>query len=523
MNKNHPDGGDKTRSFTPVNPENKKNQTGRPGVPGQANYANRSQTNRRPRQRPDEPNNRTQVMGTVNPKKDAKTIYRKDTPPAGSDQTRVMNTTPSGGSAQKPRAAGGNQTRVMNTTPSGGRAPKPRSAGGNQTRAMTSRGGQKQTLSARPVRRQPGGGYRDGGEAVTGTLTSVMKAIIYIVFVLITSGFLSYFGISVFNDVFAFVKPDDEIDIIIPEYATINDISEILKDNDVIRYPSIFKLYAKLRRDSGEYLAGAYTVTPSMDYDMLLSDFKPKKKPRAEVSITIPEGYSVDQIIELFTSRDMGTREGFIEVIENGDFSKYNLNWFIAETEADRNSDRKYRLEGYLFPDTYYFYSDSNEYTIIYKMLQNFYNKFDESYKARCEELGYTVDEVIVLASMIQAEAKYPSEYSSVSSVFHNRLNNPSGPTQGRLESDPTIQYMMEDPKTIPEGADTEIDHPYNTYIIKGLPPGPICNPSLNAIQYALYPAETDYLYFVAQTNGYHLFAATHEEHIMNIIAARGG
>ncbi len=469
---------------------------------------------------PADENNRTRIIQTVHPNTQnglpkssdnagrTKTIYNKD----DTQNTSVMNKVGTG-YVRRP-ADQGSQTRLMN-------AVVPVNSGNTQKSpaAPVQYRGNKQ---GSPVRRPSKRDYNnDGGEAVTGALTSVMKAIIYIVFVLVVSGFLSYFGISVCNDVFAFVKSDDETEIIIPEFATLNDIAEILKENDIISFPSVFKLYAKLRRDSGEYLAGQYTVTPSMNYDMLLSDFKPQVKPRAEVSMTIPEGYSIDQIIELFVSKGMGTRKGFEDVIDYGDFSQYNLNWFIAEIDASKSPDRKYRLEGYLFPDTYYFYSDSDEYTIIYKMLRNFYTKFDESYKTRCQELGYTVDEIITLASMVQAEAKFASEYSSVSSVFHNRLNDksPNSPTQRRLESDPTVQYLLPEHKSILTQADTAIESPYNTYIHKGLPPGPICNPGLNAIQYALYPAETDYLFFVAKSNGYHKFAVTYDEHIMNKIA----
>lgn len=471
---------------------------------------------------PADDNNQTRIIQTVQPDAQnglsknpdnagrTKTIYNKD---EMSQNTSVMNKVGTG-SIRTP-VNQSSQTRLINAV-----VP----VNGENTRRSPAapvhyRGKKPGNPKRRPSKRDYN---NDGGEAVTGALTSVMKAIIYIVFVLVVSGFLSYFGISVCNDVFAFVKSDDETEIIIPEFATLNDLADILSKNDIISYPSIFKLYAKLRRDSGEYIAGQYTVTPSMNYDMLLSDFKPQVKSRAEVSVTIPEGYTIDQIIELFLSNGMGTKEGFIDVIENGDFSKFPFNWFISEIEANKSPDRKYRLEGYLFPDTYFFYSDSDEETIIYKLLMNFYDKFDLGYKDRCAELGYTVDQLITLASMVQAEAKFASEYSSVSSVFHNRLNDkdPNSPTQGRLQSDPTVQYLLAEHKSILTQADTAKESPYNTYIHKGLPPGPICNPGLNAIQYALYPAETDYLYFVAKTDGYHLFAATYDEHIMNKIEA---
>jgi UPF0755 protein len=260
-----------------------------------------------------------------------------------------------------------------------------------------------------------------------------------------------------------------------------------------------------------------------MNYDLLLSKFKAQVKARETVSITIPEGYTVDQIIDIFVSKGMGTRDSFIDVIQNGDFSDYSFNWFIDEIDKNKSPDRKYRLEGYLFPDTYYFYSDSDAFTIIYKLLKNFNDKFEETYKQRCNDLKYTVDEIITLASMIQAEAKYPSEFSSVSSVFHNRLKNPNGETAGFLQSDPTIQYNLKEHKAVLDPSDTEIDDPYNTYMYKGLPPGPICNPSVDAIAFALYPAETGYLYFYAKPDGTHLFASTLEEQNNNIAAVRGG
>lgn len=557
MNNNNSGGSDETRSFKPLNLDstNKEVPAGqehtrtagqgktrpagqgqgqgqtRPAGQNRTRPAGQGQVRRRPAH-PDEENSGTRVMQAVPPAHSAynpqhsrrpgaddhiKTIYRKDALPRAAGRP---------GSAQ----VSDSQTRVMKAvTPDQSgtvrNGENVRQATHPITAVVHRPPGRGKAVGMRPA---PKKGRRDddgggGGEAVSGALTSVMKAIIYIVFVLVISGFLSYFGITMCNDVFAFVKPDDETEITVPEYATINDISRILGSNDIIRYPSVFKLYAKLRHDSGEFIAGDYTVTPSMNYDLLLSKFKAQVKVRETVSITIPEGYTIDQIVDILVSKGLGTREGFIDVIQNGDFSKYSFNWFITEIEKNKSPDRKYRLEGYLFPDTYYFYSDSDEYTIIYKLLKNFNDKFDESYKKRCEELGYTVDQIITLSSMVQAEAKYASEYAKVSSVFHNRLNNPNGPTVGLLQSDPTIQYILTEHKAVLDKTDMEKDSPYNTYIYKGLPPGPIGNPSINAIQYALYPAETDYLYFVANSEGYHLFAATLEEHNNNRIAVSGG
>ncbi len=343
-------------------------------------------------------------------------------------------------------------------------------------------------------------------------LSSALKAMIYIIAVIGISVFLSFVIIYVGNDVFAFVKPNAEYDISIDEGDGISDVAQLLADRGVIEYPGIFELYAKLRKKDSGFVGGTYTVSPSMNYDTLIASFKGKTVEKTQISITIPEGYTVDDIITLFVDGyGIGTRERFVEVIQNYDFSYY---WFIEELET--RPDRKYRLEGYLFPDTYYFFSDSNEETVIDKLLTNFNRKFDESFRNRCTDLGMTVDEVVTVASMIQAEGKYASEYSTISSVFHNRLSNPAV-TNGKLESDATIRYSLDLDTVTPE--DNDRDDPYNTYLYDGLPPGPISNPSLNALTYALYPAETDYYYFVAQANGYSLFAKTLTEHNANIAA----
>jgi UPF0755 protein len=352
----------------------------------------------------------------------------------------------------------------------------------------------------------------------SSVMTSAMKAVIYIVFLLVTVSFLSYYMIIWGNDIFAFVKSDEQIAVTIPEYATIKEISEILEERSVIKYPTVFRMYAKLRhKDEYEFEPGEYTVSPSMNYDKLINIFRnavPIK--RAEITLTFSEGMSVDDIIKVFVDNGIGTKEGFVKEIREGDFSDF---WFIKNLTP--NPNRKYRLEGYLYPDTYNFYQDSTEYAALRKLLSNFNVKFDERYTESCEALGMTVDDVVILASMIQSEAKFIDEYTTISSVFHNRLRNPGYETAGYMQSDATIQYTFEEHKTRITHDDTLIDDPYNTYVYKGLPPGPICNPSLNAINAALYPAETDYYYFIAERNGYSLFGRTAAEHQRNIEAVR--
>ena len=356
--------------------------------------------------------------------------------------------------------------------------------------------------------------YEDEGG---NTVVSIVKAVVYMIFVVVISIFLAIGVIKVGNDVFAFVKEDVSVDVKIPEYATLDDITQILYENEVIQYPSVFKLYAQLKKDSGEYIAGDYVVSPNMSYDDLRDSFKPQ--PKIGISqITIPEGYTTDEIIDLMVSYGIGTREGYIDAIQNYDFDY----WFIKELEEDGvDEDRIYRLDGYLFPDTYQFYNSSSEVTVLNKLLKRFGQIFTEEYKIQSELLGYSVDDIINLAALIEKEAANPSEFFKVSSVFHNRLKY--WKQRPMLESDATIVYAIQhETGERPKLTSTDYETPYNTYQYAGLPPGPIANPSASAILAALSPADTNYYYFVASGNVSY-FSDSKEQHQIYIEEIKKG
>ncbi len=356
--------------------------------------------------------------------------------------------------------------------------------------------------------------YEDEGG---NTIVSVVKAVVYMIFVVVISVFIAISVIKVGNDVFAFVKNDVAVDVKIPEYATLDDITNILYEADIIEYPTVFKIYAELRHDSGEYLAGDYVISPNMNYDDLRDAFKPQ--PKLGISqITIPEGYTTDEIIDLMVSYGIGTREGYIEAIQNYDFDY----WFLDELEAGEVSeDRIYRLDGYLFPDTYQFYNASSEVTVLNKLLKRFGQIFTKEYKIQAEALGYSVDEIISLAALIEKEAGTPSEFFKVSSVFHNRLKNKANFPY--LESDATIVYAIQhETGERPQLKDTTYETPYNTYTYRGLPPGPIANPSASAMLAALSPADTAYYFFVSDGNITY-FSETKEQHNIFIQEIKNG
>ncbi len=322
--------------------------------------------------------------------------------------------------------------------------------------------------------------------------------------------------IFVANDVFSFVCADKEETVLIPENAGTEEVSSILAENGLIRFPVVYRLYAKFRSFGENYLSGEFVLNASMSYDELRSTLSPKKGSRLQKKITIPEGLTTDEIIDIFVSEGIGTKEGFANVIEHGGDFGYG---FLSEISA--NADRTYRLDGYLFPDTYFFYADSTETEIITKLLATFNRKFDEDLRAAAKEKGYTVDEVLRIASIVEREAYYRSDMPGIASVFLNRLKNKNF---SRLDSDATVKYI----KTIsgdlsaPTAEDIDsLNHPYNTYKIKGLPPGAICSPGYEAIFSVIYPAETNYYYFVSAKDKSTVFSKTYAEHLRAVASLR--
>lgn len=354
-------------------------------------------------------------------------------------------------------------------------------------------------------------------KAVRASMRSTLiLALIYIAVVVSIAAILSFFGIRFANDVFALVKDEVVATVTIPENATIAEVASILDDSGLIEYPSIFRMYIGFKnRDADpplEFRAGEYELKSTLNYDQIVSMIK-NRRSRAIVTITIPEGYSVDDIINLFTSHGIGTREGFVDAINN---FPYDYTFMEKLNATQLSPNRRYRLEGYLFPDTYEFYTDSKEIAIVDKMLAAFEAHFEKEYYVRLDELGMNLDEVITLASIVQMEGKFNSDFYPVAGVFHNRLKSKD---LKKLESDATVQYCLEEHKENLTYADLELDNPYNTHIYEGLPPSAISNPGWEAIQAVLYPENNKYKYFVSDTDGSMIFASTHAQHLKNAAA----
>ena len=359
------------------------------------------------------------------------------------------------------------------------------------------------------------------------------KGVIYLIFVIATSIIIAYYGITIANDVFAFVKSDDEVTIVLEEGEDMGDLAKKLEKEGVISYPLVLRLYNSFKHRNSktpqELVADTYVFEKNLNYDELIAKFEKSAPVRSIVDITFPEGLSVDEMIDIFVENGIGTRKGFVEAVKSSLIYDMDFAFLKALQEKEKagfDEGRKYALEGYLYPDTYQFYSDASPIDAVSKLLRTFNVRFEEEYYARCDELGLTIDEIVNIASIVQKETKYSSEYPIVSSLYHNRLANPA--SFPRLQCDSTYLYAFPERReglTIDEMKASE--SPYSTYSHDGLPPSAICNPSLDAIIAALYPNAQDssgtkytYYYMYARPNGYHYFARTDAEHQANIARA---
>ena len=315
-------------------------------------------------------------------------------------------------------------------------------------------------------------------------------------------------GTLVFRDAAGMNGEDKNYVIEIPEGAGSASIANILRNRGIIQYPGAFKLYTRL---TGEplYQKGRHTLNPSMSYPELCAKLQnaPDQEAVGTKKVVIPEGYELRQIVDLLVEKGLGQREVFMEEIENGTFDFA----FIRKIPKRQN-----RLEGYLYPDTYLFSTEESEHEIINKMLTAFQEKVVPAYEA--VRTPYSLDQILILASVVEREAANDEERPLVSSVFHNRIDRGM-----KLESCATVQYILKERKTVLSNQDTAIDSPYNTYKYKGLPAGPIASPGLKSVEAALSPAETKYLYFVATADGsQNLFSETFEQHNQKIKETQG-
>ena len=339
--------------------------------------------------------------------------------------------------------------------------------------------------------------------------SGVSGAVIYVIFVIGVSALLACIGWVAANDVLALNKPAKTATITITNEDSFGDVADKLKDEGLIEYKFLFNLFASFTRSKDDVVAGTFTLNTDMDYRALLSGMSANSATRATVKVTIPEGYTMDQIFTLLEEKGVASQEDLQDMAANHDFAFSFL--------QDLPLGDYHRLEGYLYPDTYEFTTPQNALYVINKMLVRFDEQFTEDMRQKVADNGRTIHEIITIASMIEKETD-GSDRANIASVIYNRLNNTSGGTQGYLQIDATLAYI--NGGNVPTEADKSIDSPYNTYLYKGLPAGPISNPGLESIQAAMNPSSTSYYYYALGDDKVHHFFKTLREQ-QNFIATQ--
>lgn len=342
--------------------------------------------------------------------------------------------------------------------------------------------------------------------------TKFYMGLILATIIVIISAFLAIQIIKVGKEVLGIGKSDTAVDINIPVGSTTVDIANILVENDLISEPLVFRVLSKLRGADAAYKEGVHTLAPSMSYDTMIIELK-KETPRDEVEVTFPEGYTLQQCAELLESSEVCSADDFIYAFNSASFG------FDFEAEVTNNSLKFYKMEGFLFPDTYRFFKESDPQIVAKKIYANFDAKIDNYMLGRMKDLNMTLEETIILASIVQAEAPVSYEMKNVASVFYNRMHNTD--IYPLLQSDPTTKYVNQTIKPNIEVPDENMFIAYDTYKAAGLPPGAIGNPGLDAIEAVLSPNDTDYFYFCSNLSTREFFyAVTLSEHERNLVKA---
>ncbi len=294
---------------------------------------------------------------------------------------------------------------------------------------------------------------------------------------------------------------NEEIVVEIPNGSTLTDVSDILKENKLIKNKTLFKLVAKFNPTKNGVKAGKYLFKQNYSNFEILDTLIKGKFYNDGIKITIPEGSTYKEIVKILTDKGIGKTEVYEKLINN---PKDFYNEFSYLNEKDIKS-----LEGFLYPDTYYFNKDDSEKEVLSDMLKRFEQIYTDKYKEQQKKMGLTLQQVVNLASIIEKEAVLDKDRPIIASVFYNRLD-----IDMPLQSDATVQYAFDKRKKRVMYKDLKIDSPYNSYINKGLPPTPISNPGIKSIEAALNPADTDYLYFVATIEGKNNYSKTYKEHL---------
>ncbi|MDQ0287045.1 UPF0755 protein [Desulfofundulus luciae] len=320
------------------------------------------------------------------------------------------------------------------------------------------------------------------------------------------AGGIALWGLFVLIYIFGMLSPvtsgqGRSVNVTIPRSASSSNIGRILHEEGLVHSAWFFNFYTRLKGVDGRLKAGPYTFSTAQSLPEIVNELV--KGPDEGRVFTIPEGFNLKQIAELLEREGLVTRRDFLAAAA-GDTFDYP---FLHGLPAGPN-----RLEGYLFPDTYRVGSNTSAHEVIDLMLSRFDRKLKEmDYYRKVKAAGLTLHQAVIIASMVEREARVDRERPLIAGVIFNRLKRDMP-----LQIDATVQYALGSQRAKLYYKDLEVDSPYNTYLIRGLPPGPIACPGEASLLAAVQPAKTSYLYYVARPDGTHAFASTLDEHNAN-------
>lgn len=283
------------------------------------------------------------------------------------------------------------------------------------------------------------------------------------------------------------------VPLIIPRGSTVDAIADSLYVSGLVSDKELFILWLTTLDMDRQIKAGYYEIPKGLNYAQLITFLS--QSTSKEIKVTLIEGWRIEDIAEELHHRLQVDKTDFISLTRDTSF--------ISELGIHAPN-----LEGYLLPDTYFFYWGVDAKSVIQYLVEQCLDLFDDKAMEQIQRFNLNIHQTLTLASIIEGEAIYDDERDIISSVYHNRLKR-----RIKLQADPTIQYILDGPPRRLLLKDLEIDSPYNTYKYYGLPPGPISNPGKKSILAAIYPAHTNYIYFVARGDGRHTFSRNATEH----------
>lgn len=342
---------------------------------------------------------------------------------------------------------------------------------------------------------------------------------LFFIIVIAVSVVVSIYAIFCMNDILAITKTKSNVTVSYSqEIESSNEAIDMLHKKGLIKCKNFCKFFVKLRdtvittsRLGGPYEPGMYYLNGKMGLEGMLITLKGNTVSSETVTLTFPEGYTVPEIINKLSDNDVCDKAALISVIQSTDFS-YSL-----VTDLKANDNVPYRLEGFMFPDTYEFYINESASSVVRKFLENGENKFTEEYKTRASEMNYSIYEIMTVASIVEKEAANDDQKRTIAAIIYNRLEDKANfPTLGCLS---TLDYITN--KVAPNLSSTSSHtaeyylsyyNTNNTSTVVGLPAGPICNPGTESIYAALYPESTNDKFFFHDTKGNMYTAATYQE-----------